>query len=101
MTCYLCTQPISAGDLVNNHHVTYRSQGGTETQPTHQQCHRALHSSRGDFKAWGRQGGLKAAQNLRWAFNLRHVKSHPAYAAHRWEYLKRNDQIGWSAGLVM
>lgn len=60
MTCYLCTQPINPGDAVNQHHVVYRSQGGTETQPAHKACHVALHSSRNDFRAWGQA----VSQNL-------------------------------------
>ena len=100
MTCALCSQPIATGD-VNMHHPVYRSNGGTETEPMHKACHVALHSSRNDFAAWGRIGGKKAALTLRWAFNLRNVRSHPAYADHRWAYLMNSGQIGWSAGLVM
>jgi hypothetical protein len=51
MKCLLCLQPIARGDMVNQHHVIYRSQGGTETEPMHKACHVALHSSRNDFAA--------------------------------------------------
>jgi hypothetical protein len=101
MTCALCSQPIATDDVVNQHHVIYRSQGGTETQPTHKACHVALHSSRNDFAKWGKQGGKKAALTMRWAFNLRHVRTHPAYAEHRWFYLMNHSNAGLSAGLVM
>ena len=101
MTCALCSQPIATGDVVNQHHVIYRSQGGTETEPMHKACHVTLHSSRNDFAEWGRIGGKKAALSMRWAFNLRHVRSHPAYAEHRQFYLMTYAQPGWSAGLIM
>jgi hypothetical protein len=87
--------------VVNQHHVTYRSQGGTETQPTHKACHVELHSKLGDFAAWGKLGGQKAALTMRWAFNLRHVRTHPAYTEHRWHYLMNHSDAGLSAGLVM
>ena len=100
MTCHICTQPIKAGDAVNQHHFTYRSQGGTETQPTHKACHVALHSSRNDFRVWGQQGGKQSAKTLRWAFNLKNVSRHPAYESHRWSYLINNGLVGWGEGLI-
>jgi hypothetical protein len=39
MTCAICTLPIGKYDVVNNHHVIYRSQGGIQTKPTHRECH--------------------------------------------------------------
>ena len=101
MTCLFCSQPIATGDVVNQHHVIYRSQGGTETAPMHQACHVALHSSRNDFARWGKQGGQKAALSMRWAFNLRHVRTHPAYDTHRQFYLMNYAQAGWAEGLIM
>jgi hypothetical protein len=86
--------------VVNQHHVTYRSQGGTETQPTHKACHVALHSSRNDFRVWGQQGGKRSAATLRWAFNLKNVSRHPAYESHRWSYLINNGLVGWGEGLI-
>ena len=101
MNCLLCSQPIATGDVVDQHHVIYRSNGGTETEPMHKACHVALHSSRNDFAVWGKQGGKKAALTMRWAFNLRNVRTHPAYAEHRQFYLMTYAQLGWSAGLIM
>jgi hypothetical protein len=83
MTCHICTQPINAGDVVNNHHVTYRSQGGTETKPTHKACHVALHTVRGDFKEWGRIGGQISALSKQWSFNLLNVRTHKAHEINR------------------
>jgi hypothetical protein len=100
MTCALCFQPIESGD-VNMHHPIYRSNGGTETQPTHKACHVALHSKLGDFAEWGRVGGHQTALTMRWAFNLKHVRTHPEYEQHRWFYLMNYANAGWSAGLVM
>jgi hypothetical protein len=87
MTCYFCRGEINQGDVVNNHHVTYKSQGGTETEPAHERCHRSFHSDRGEFKAWGRIGGQITALTRRWSFNLRGVKDHPAYDFDRSFYL--------------
>ena len=83
MTCYLCTQPISARQKVDNHHPIYKSKGGTHTAPCHRRCHRDHHSRQGDFKRWGRQ----SAQTRRWAFNLKRVKDDPAYDFDRAYYL--------------
>jgi hypothetical protein len=79
MTCALCSQPIATGDVVNQHHVIYRSNGGTETEPIHKACHVALHSLRNDFCEWGRHGGQVSALSRQWAFNLRNVRTDPAY----------------------
>ena len=75
LACYICTLPIGRFDVVNHHHVIYRSQGGTETAPTHKACHVRLHSEQNDFREWGR----RSAQTRRWAFNLKNVRTHPAY----------------------
>lgn len=83
MTCYLCQRPITAKQQVEHHHPTYRSRGGTETAPTHRECHRQLHSSNGDFREWGKLSAL----TRRWAFNLKHVKDNPAYEFDRKYYL--------------
>lgn len=87
MTCALCSQPINAGDEINHHHSRYRSQGGTETEATHKACHMALHSARGDFKAWGRTGGQISALSKQWAFNLLNVRNDPAHEINRASYL--------------
>ena len=101
MTCYLCNQPIDAQAQVNWHHYeTLRCEGGEKVAPTHQRCHVEYHSSNGQFKLWGRQGGQKAALTLRWSFNLLNVRTHPAYADHRQAYLMTYGQAGWSEGLI-
>ncbi len=100
MTCALCSGAIQPGDEINLHHPTPRSEGGTLTQPTHRDCHVAHHSTRGDFREWGRQGGQKAALTMRWAFNLLNVRKHPAYQPHRDYYLMNYTNAGWSAGLI-
>jgi hypothetical protein len=75
--CYICTEPIRAGDVVNLHHVIYRSQGGTHIEPTHQACHVRLHSTRNDFREWGRKGGLETARRGWWIFNLKRGTNPP------------------------
>ncbi len=83
MNCYLCQQPINAQDEIEYHHPVYKSRGGAETAPTHRECHRQHHSSNGDFREWGKLSAL----TRRWAFNLKHVKEHPAYDFDRQYYL--------------
>lgn len=83
MTCGLCRQPISGGDVINYHHPIYRSEGGTEVEPTHKSCHVDLHKSKGDFAAWGSIGGKLTAATKRWAFNLKNVSTHPAHTLNR------------------
>lgn len=75
LTCFLCNLEIKPDQTVNLHHPTYKSRGGTETLPVHERCHVEYHSRQGDFREWGRQ----SAQTRRWAFNLKNVKTHPAY----------------------
>jgi hypothetical protein len=83
MTCGLCSGAILPGDVVNQHHPIRRSEGGTFTNPTHKACHVAHHSEGGDFREWGREGGLQAALTKRWSLNLRNVKGDPLYDAAR------------------
>jgi hypothetical protein len=83
MTCYLCRKPITARQQVEHHHPIYKSRGGLNAAPTHLKCHREHHSACGDFREWGRQ----SAETRRWAFNLKHVKDHPAYDFDRQYYL--------------
>ncbi|MFL6212514.1 MAG: hypothetical protein ACJ74J_01340 [Blastocatellia bacterium] len=61
-------------------------QGRTYTAPTHKRCHRKHHQQQGDYREWGR----KSAQTVRWAWNLKNVRTHPAYDNHRWAYLMSN-----------
>jgi hypothetical protein len=86
MTCYFCSEPIQPGD-VNMHHPVYRSRGGAHVEPSHKACHVAHHRDLGDFKAWGRIGGQITAITRRWAFNLKNVRSDPAYDTDRSFYL--------------
>ena len=81
--CYLCQKPITAQDKIEYHHPTYKSRGGVEVAPTHKQCHRAHHSNKGDFRAWGQSSALTRA----WSFNLLNVRNHPAYDFDRAYYL--------------
>jgi hypothetical protein len=82
MNCYFCNRRIRAGTL-NNHHLTPKCEGGTETVPTHKSCHIAYHSTQGDFTSWGRVGGQLAAITRRWAFYLKNVKDNPAFELDR------------------
>ena len=86
MTCYLCSHAIQPGEDVNLHHPVYRSHGGTQTEPTHKDCHVAHHSDQGDFREWGRQGGIITAATRVWAFNLKGVRNHPAHDINRQFY---------------
>jgi hypothetical protein len=82
MTCYFCSEQIQPGD-VNMHHPVYKSQGGTETAASHRDCHVSFHSSQGDYREFGRRGGLQSAITRAWAFNLKNVRTHPAYDTDR------------------
>jgi hypothetical protein len=77
LSCFICTLPIGKYDVVNHHHVIYRSQGGTETEPAHRECHVRLHSSRNDFREWGRKGGLETARLGWWIWNLKRGANPP------------------------
>jgi hypothetical protein len=81
LTCYFCSQVIEPNESINLHHPTYKSRGGTEVVPSHEQCHRVHHSE--DFKEWGRLSALTRA----WAWNLKNVRTHPAYHFDREYYL--------------
>lgn len=87
MNCYLCRKPIHRNSRVEYHHPVYKSQGGTATEPTHKACHRRHHSEQGDFKAWGRIGGLTSAQTCAWSITLPNLRHHPAYVMERAYYL--------------
>jgi hypothetical protein len=80
LTCYFCNQSIGSDESINLHHPIYKSRGGTEVVPSHEQCHRAHHSE--DFREWGKLSSLTRA----WAFNLKNVRNHPAYAFDRAYY---------------
>jgi hypothetical protein len=99
MTCYLCNLPIETHHQINWHHPEYKSNGGTDTEPTHHLCHVEYHSSQGDFRRWGRQGGLIASQSKRWAFNLLNVRNHPTYTDTRNYYRTNYAYAGWGEGI--
>jgi hypothetical protein len=87
MICFLCKQAISADQQVEYHHPIYKSEGGTQTAPTHKACHRKHHSEQGDFREWGRVGGSLSALTRVWSINLKHVNRHPAFAMDRAFYI--------------
>jgi hypothetical protein len=87
MICALCKGAIKKGDVINFHHPLPKSQGGIHTEPTHRDCHVKHHSDGGDFREWGREGGKLSAITRRWAFNLRGVRSNPAFDFDRQFYL--------------
>lgn len=84
--CYFCEQPVEPGD-VNMHHPVYKSKGGREAEPAHRDCHVEHPSREGDFRSWGREGGNLSSLTRRWALNLKHVRTHPAYDFDRSYYL--------------
>ena len=83
LTCYFCKLEIKQDQQVNLHHPTYKSNGGTQVEPSHETCHVEFHSRKGDFRAWGKLSSLTRA----WAFNLKNVKDNPAYNFDRAYYL--------------
>ena len=87
MICFLCKQAITPNQQVEHHHPIYKSEGGTQTAPTHKACHRQYHSEQGDFRAWGKQGGALAALTRVWSINLKNVNTHPVFAMDRAFYI--------------
>ncbi len=51
--------------------------------PAHERCHVEFHSRSGDYRSWGKLSALTRA----WAWNLKHVRSNPAYEFDRQYYL--------------
>jgi hypothetical protein len=82
LTCYFCSQVIEPNESINLHHPTYKSRGGTEVVPAHENCHVEFHSRNGDYKSWGKLSALTRA----WAWNLKNVRTHPAYEFDRAYY---------------
>jgi hypothetical protein len=81
--CYFCTKPIEPSQPINLHHPKYKSNGGIKVEPAHESCHVEYHSMQGDFKEWGKQSALTRA----WSWNLKNVRTHPAYDFDRQYYL--------------
>jgi hypothetical protein len=77
MTCAICEKHVAKGEATNEHHPIYQSNGGTEAVTVHKRCHVLLHSNRGDFREWGRKGGLVTASKGYWIFNLKDGKRPP------------------------
>jgi hypothetical protein len=75
--CALCKCQINDGERINWHHPKPKSEGGVETVEVHQFCHVKHHSSQGDFKNWGRKGGIKTASMMLWIFNLKYKGGPP------------------------
>lgn len=71
-----CGKPAS-----QRHHIHYRSQGGSDADenlaPMCDDCHRRLHSERGDFREWGRIGGQRTAESKKSLSNLKQYQNNP------------------------
>jgi hypothetical protein len=67
MICFLCKQAISKDQPIEMHHPIYKSEGGTQTAPTHKACHRQCQSDQGDFRAWGKVGGTIVSLTRVWS----------------------------------
>ncbi len=83
LACYFCKDEIQPDENLNLHHPIYKSNGGTQVEPAHETCHVEFHSKQGDFSEWGK----RSAETRAWAFNLKNVRSHPAYDFDRQYYL--------------
>ncbi len=60
-TCALCRRPL--GTRIEWHHVIPKSEGGTDTEPLHPICHRAIHAA-ADNASLARLGSLDAVRAL-------------------------------------
>ena len=71
-SCTHCGENINRYDT---HHIKYQSQGGTDDADNLQilckPCHVKLHSTRGDFRTWGRAGGLTQQIHLAFLWSLK------------------------------
>jgi hypothetical protein len=83
LICYFCTKQIEPDQSINLHHPTYKSNGGTQVEPAHEKCHVEFHSRRGDFREFGKRSAMTRA----WAWNLKNVRTHPAFEFDRQYYL--------------
>ncbi|HVG20137.1 MAG TPA: hypothetical protein VNI02_13890 [Blastocatellia bacterium] len=83
LICYFCNLKIRQDQPINLHHPIYKSNGGTQVVPAHEQCHVGYHSRQGDYQTWGK----RSAETRAWAFNLKNVRTHPAYEFDRAYYL--------------
>ena len=83
LICYFCNLEITQDQPINLHHPHYKSNGGTHVEPAHETCHVEYHSRKGDFREFGK----RSAETRAWAFNLKNVRTHPAYDFDRAYYL--------------
>ena len=83
LVCYFCIKPIEQDQPINLHHPHYKSEGGTQVVPAHEQCHVEYHSRKGDYREFGK----RSAETIAWAFKLKNVRTHPAYDFDRAYYL--------------
>jgi hypothetical protein len=82
--CGICSRRLREDDRTNLHHSPVpRSAGGEAVVAVHERCHREHHSGNGDFRRWGQLSAVTRA----WAFNLKNVRTHPAYEMDRSYYL--------------
>jgi hypothetical protein len=83
LICYFCSKQIEPDQSMNLHHPLYKSNGGTEVEPAHEKCHIEFHSRQGDFREFGNRSAMTRA----WAWNLKNVRTHPAFEFDRQYYL--------------
>jgi hypothetical protein len=83
LVCYFCSKQITQVQPINLHHPQYKSNGGTQVEPAHEQCHIEYHSRQGDFREFGKRSSMTRA----WAFNLKNVRTNPAFDFDRAYYL--------------
>jgi hypothetical protein len=82
LICYFCNSEIRQDQPINLHHPHYKSEGGTQVEPAHESCHVKYHSRQGDYRGWGKQSSLTRV----WSWNLKNVRTHPAYEFDRAYY---------------
>jgi len=82
LICYFCKTEIRPDEPINLHHPTYKSMGGTHVEPAHEKCHIEFHSRQGDFREFGKRSAMTRA----WAWNLKNVRTHPAFEFDRAYY---------------
>ena len=83
LICYFCNLEIKQDQPINLHHPQYKSNGGTQVEPAHERCHVEYHSRQGDFREFGKRSSMTRA----WAFNLKNVRTNPAFDFDRAYYL--------------
>ena len=93
MTCCFCGEPVSRRTL-NRHHLTPKSEGGTETAPAHKRCHVRHHSKLNQFAEWGRKGGeTTATTNTRGSGGRSAMKTGRAPARSAEEQAKVDERV--------